>query len=244
VSATKASGSRATRPGPAKLRGVGTAGRIGVGLAGAAIVVLLATQVFLPRIAAARISSRVGRYGTVESVSVRAWPAVELLWGSADSVTVRARSLDLSPAQAAKLVWEARGVSRMDFTAPSVVVGPLRLSEVRLRKHGSSLAAEAAIGEADVKATLPAGFRVALVKSEGGEVRVRASGGLFGVSASVPAMAGASEGRLIARPLGLLIGGFRLTLFSDPHVFVEGVGARVRSRRPLSYGLSISAHLH
>ena len=37
-------------------------------------------------IAASRISSRVGRYGKVQSVSVSAWPAVELLWGHADSV--------------------------------------------------------------------------------------------------------------------------------------------------------------
>jgi LmeA-like phospholipid-binding len=222
---------------------VGTAGRIGLGLAGAATLVLLGAQVFLPRIAAGRISSRVGRYGTVESVSVRAWPAVELLWGSADSVSVRARSLSLSPTQAAKLVWEARGVSRMDFTARSVVLGPLRLSGARLRKRDSSLTAQAVIGAADVKAALPGGFNVQLVKSEAGEVRVRASGGLFGVSASVPAVAGASEGRLIARPVGFLIGGFRLTLFSDPHVFVEAVGASVASPKPLSYRLTISAHL-
>ena len=43
-------------------------------LAGAVLVLALA-QVLLPRIAASRISSRVGRYGSVESVSVRAWPA-------------------------------------------------------------------------------------------------------------------------------------------------------------------------
>ena len=47
---------------------------------GACLVLALA-QVLLPRIAASRISSRVGRYGTVQSVSVKAWPAVELLWG-------------------------------------------------------------------------------------------------------------------------------------------------------------------
>ena len=53
-----------------------------------------------------------GKYGTVESVSVKAWPAVKLLWGSADSVTVSAGSLSMSPAQTAKLLWEARGRER------------------------------------------------------------------------------------------------------------------------------------
>jgi hypothetical protein len=41
----------------------------------------------------------VGRFGTVKSVSVRAWPAVELLWGQADSVKVRAASLDMNTEQ-------------------------------------------------------------------------------------------------------------------------------------------------
>ncbi len=83
--------------------------RIAAFLAGAALLVLALAQLLLPRIAAERISSRVGRYGSVESVSVSAWPAVKLLWGSVDSVRVRARHLSLSPAQAAKLLWEARG---------------------------------------------------------------------------------------------------------------------------------------
>ena len=54
------------------------------------MLLLVLAQLLLPRIAASRISSRVGRYGTVQSVSVSAWPAVELLWGHADSVRVKA----------------------------------------------------------------------------------------------------------------------------------------------------------
>ena len=57
------------------------AGRIAAGLAGAIALVLVLAQLLLPGIAASRISSRVGKYGTVESVSVSAWPAIELLWG-------------------------------------------------------------------------------------------------------------------------------------------------------------------
>ncbi|MGD1058944.1 MAG: hypothetical protein ABR992_16185, partial [Solirubrobacteraceae bacterium] len=57
------------------------------------IVLLALAQVVLPRIAVSRIESRVGRYGKVQSVSVSAWPAVELLWGHVGSVHVRAKSL-------------------------------------------------------------------------------------------------------------------------------------------------------
>jgi LmeA-like phospholipid-binding len=213
-------------------------------LLGALLVLLVLAQIFLPRIAVSRIRSRVGRYGTVESVSVTAWPALKLLWGSVDSVRVKAGSLELSPAQAGKLLWEARGTGSMDVSAESVKVGPLRVSDASLRKRGSVLSAQAVASEADVKAALPAGFGVRLLRSERGEVEVQATGGLFGVNASVNAVAGASYGRLVAHPLGFLIEGLQLTLFSDPHVYVEGVGASIASQQPLSYRLTMSARLH
>jgi hypothetical protein len=211
-------------------------------LAGAVLLLALA-QLLLPRIAASTISSRVGRYGAVADVSVSAWPAVELLWGSADSVRVHARRLSLSPAQAAKLLWEGRGAARMDLTADALQVGPLRLSNARLRKRGGALSAEARASESDVRAALPAGWALTLLGSQGGEVEVRASGGLFGVGASVDAVALASEGRLVAHPLGPLLEGLQLTLFSDRHVHVLGVGARAESGPPPGYRLSMTATL-
>jgi len=194
-------------------------------MVGAIALVLALAQVVLPRIAASRIRARVGKYGTVESVSVTAWPAVKLLWGSADSVTVSAKSLRISPAQTAKLLWEARGVNDMELTAPSAREGQLRLSDVSFAKHGKALSAHARMTAADVTAALPTGFDVQLVKSEGGEVEVRASGGLFGIGAAVDAVASAHEGKLIVRPRGLLLEGLQLTLFSAPHIYVEWVSA-------------------
>jgi hypothetical protein len=225
----------------------GSGGRRMIGLAlslaGGVLLLLGLAQVFLPRIAASRISSRVGRYGSVESVSVKAWPAVKLLWGNADSVRVRARSLRLSPAQTAKLLWEARGLGDITMTAASVQEGPLRLSDVSLYKRGQALTAQALISGADVIAALPPGVSVQLLESEGGEVKVKARGGLFGVTASVDAVAAASDGKLVARPLGALLSGLQLTLFSDPHVYVLGVGASVVAAQPLSYRLTMRARL-
>lgn len=217
--------------------------RVGL-LALLALVVLLAVaQVVLPRVAAGRVRSRVGKYGSVRSVSVSAWPAVELLWGHIGSVRVRAGSLALSPQQAASLLWEGRGAASMQLSAERVKLGSLQLSDASLRKRGSALSAQALASEADVKAALPGGFDVSLLRSEGGEVEVQASGALFGVGASVDAVAGASHGKLVAHPLGFLIEAFQLTLFSDPHVYVQGVGASVASRQPLSYRLSMTARL-
>ncbi len=223
---------------------MGKAARIALGSAGVAVLALALAQLILPRLAASRISSRVGRYGKVQSVSVSAWPALELLWGHADSVRVTARHLALDPAQIASLLWEARGAESMDVSAESVQLEGLRLRDASLRKRGSALSAHALISEADAKAALPAGFAVSLLRSEDGEVEVRATGGLFGIGASVNAVAGASEGKLVAHPLGFLIEGLQMTLFSEPHVYVVGVGASMQGGQPPSYRLTISASLH
>lgn len=225
--------------------GGGRLTRFALWFAGAAIVLLALAQVFLPRIAASRISSRVSRYGKVESVHVTAWPAVELLWGDADSATVRASEVKLSPAQTARLLWEGRGVDRIDFTATDAQEGSLRLRDVSLRKRGHALRAQASATAADVKAALPPGFDVRLLGSKRGEVEVQASGGLFGIGASVDAVAAASAGRLIAHPRGLLLEGLQLTLFADPHVYVEGVEAKATTgpAGAPGYRLTISASL-
>ena len=223
---------------------VGKAGRIGVGAIGVIALVLVLAQVFLPGIAASSITSRLRKYGRVQSVSVSAWPAVKLLWGSADSLRVRALDLRLTPRQSAKLVWEGRRVSSIDMTAARAREGPLQLGEVSLRKRNNHLTAQGVASEADVRAALP-GLAVRLTGSEGGRVSVSVSGGLFGLQASVNAVAGPVDGALVARPLGLLFEGLRLTLFADPHVYVDGVGARaVTSPGGLqSYELTMSARL-
>jgi hypothetical protein len=210
---------------------------------GVVVVLLVLAQIVLPRIAAARIRSRVGRYGHVQSATVSAWPAVKLLWGDADSVRVKASGLKLSPAQAAALLWEGRGVGRIDIDATSVKVGPLEVGEAILRKRGASLEGEATATDAQARAALPAGVGVSLLGSEGGKVQVKVSGGLFGVGASVQAVAEASEGKLIAHPVGFLLEGFRLTLFSNPHVHVVSVDASTDGSEPPAYTLKMSAIL-
>lgn len=222
--------------------------RVVLWLLGAVIVVLGLAQIFLPKIAASRISSRLGKYGDVQSVHVSAFPAMELLWGDADSVTVRARTLKVSPAQTGKLLHEARGLHDIDLSAEASRVGPLRLQLVSLRKHGAKLHAQGTVSPADIKAALPAGVSLQLVGSSGGKVEVRATGGLFGVGATVDAVAKAEGGELVVRPRGFLLEALKLTLFSDPHVYVEGVAAgRGEPVNPAQnearYVLSISASL-
>lgn len=219
------------------------AARIAALLAGAAIVLLALAQLFLPALAANHIRSRIDRYGTVKTVHVSAWPAVKLLWGDADSVDVDAGALALSTREAAARAWEGRSVARLDFHASSVLLGGLQLTEATLRKRGKTLEAHALASREATQAALPPGVRVELLRSSAGKVEVRAGGGLFGVEAAVDAVAEASHGRLVAHPLGLLLEGFQLTLFSDPHVDVEGIGASTTNALLPTYRLSMRASL-
>jgi hypothetical protein len=218
-----------------------------MGLAGAIVLVLVLAQVFLPGIAASRVRARVGKYGTVRSVTVKAWPAVELVWGQAESVKVTAGSLRISPAQTVKLLEEAKGVKSMSLTAESVKLGPLRLRGASFEKHGDALRGQAWISRADAEEALGKGVEVQLLNSHDGQVEVSASGGLFGVKTSINAVARAQEGKLVVHPLGFLLEGLKLTLFSNPHVHVEGVGAVAAvepSGTAAGYGLSMWASLH
>lgn len=217
--------------------------RLAAWLVGAVVALLALAQLVGPRVAASVISSRVGRYGKVDSVSVSAWPAIELLWGHVGSVRVRTGELSLSVKQAAALLWEARHTGSVDVSAGGVRLGSLHVTDATLTKRGAQLSASATISEAAVQAALPDGIRVRLLGSEGGKVEVEATGGLFGVQASVDAVGEASEGKLVAHPLGPLISGLQLTLFSDPHVYVEGVSASVAARQPASYELAMTALL-
>jgi hypothetical protein len=212
-------------------------------LVGVVVLALILAQVFLPGIVASRISSRVGRYGKVDSVSVKAWPAVKLLWGDADSVTVRAESLRGSQEQTAALLWEARGLSDMKLTATSVQVGQLAFSKVSLSKRGSALSVRGRMTDADVRQALPEGFDAHLVKSESGEVELSVSGALFGIGATVNAVASASEGKLTVRPRGFLIEALQLTLFDAPHVYVESVSASAEPGEASVYRVGLMASL-
>jgi hypothetical protein len=199
--------------------------RVALWVVGALVVLLVLAQVFLPKLAASRISERIGKYGSVDSVHVSAWPAVELLWKHADSVNVHATRLRVSPAQTGKLLAEASGTDRVEVSVDSAREGPLALRDVRFHKRGSRMSATAQLGTADVTPALPPGIGVQLLGSGGGKVEVRASGGLFGVGASVDAVAEADGGKLVVHPRGLLLEALELTLFSDRRVYVTGVSA-------------------
>jgi hypothetical protein len=200
----------------------GRGARIALGTASGIVVVLGLAQLVLPGLAAQRVRDQLGRYGVVRSATVNAFPAIELLWGHAQSATVRAGSLGMSASQAGELLWKARGVQRMDLSAESMRVGSLAMRDVSTEKRGQAIYTQGSLGEAQLRASLPGVEELQLLGSAPGGVEVRVSGSLFGVRASVDALLSVQEGKLVAQPQGVPLAGFvKLTVISDPHTYLR-----------------------
>jgi hypothetical protein len=92
-----------------------------------------------------------------------------------------------------------------------------------MRKRGNAVRVLGTLTLADLRAALPPGVQVQVLSGgEAGALEVRVGGELLGVGASIVLVVAASEGKLVAQPRGLSLGGLtQVTLFFDPHLHVE-----------------------
>lgn len=202
-------------------------------LLAAIVVILVVAQLVLPGIASDRVREEVGRYGSVRTVNVHAAPAIALLWGDAQEITVTAGALRMSPEQLVRLEQKLSGVDRarlgaatLELVLSSVLAGEVPLDAVLLAKDGNSLRASATVSPSAVSATLPAGLHVEGISAGPAGPELAVSGEAFGVRIAGRAIVRANEGRLIVEPAGLPFGGFAaVTIFSDPRIYVESVSA-------------------
>jgi hypothetical protein len=190
------------------------------------VVLAAAAQLLLPGIAEDRVRDRLAHNGRVESVHVSAFPAIKLLWGRADRVTVRMANVRAGVARLGDLIGRTADDDRVDASTRELDVLTLRLRDARLQKRGDRLVGEATVTDADLRAALPPGFALRPVASADGRLVLRGTATLFGTTISANAVLLAQDGRLKIAP-DVPFGGFAaLTVFADPHVHVDGVGAR------------------
>ena len=131
----------------------------------------------------------------MSSVSVKAFPAIELLWGKADSVEVHAGALSVPSKEIAQLMWEAHGVTDLTMSAEAATLTAIPNSRERdhgerpahAEKRGSAIVVSASLTQQQLNEALPSGFRLEPVASGGGRIEAQASGGLFGLQASINA---------------------------------------------------------
>jgi hypothetical protein len=209
---------------------------------GVAVVVLVfgVAQLVLPGIAAQQLRDRLSKNGRVLSVSVSAFPAIELLWHDADKVVVRMASYRSGTGHLNSLLDEAGGVGALTASATVLTDGLLTVHDATLVKHGDELTGTARVTEADLRAAVPFIDDVVPVASSGGQLTLRGTATFLGVSATVDATVSAQNGKLVVSPDVPFGGLATVTLFDDPHVQVQGVSA---SPTPGGFAVTATARL-
>ncbi len=198
---------------------------IALGLAGVVLLVLVVAQLVLPGIAANRLRDELARSGTVHSVKVSAFPAIELLWGHADSVVIRMGRYRAGASQIGGKLGGAANVGTLDASVGELDSGLITLRDATLRKRGSELIGSATVMEADLRSAVPFLDNVRPVASSGGHLILRGTASLLGFSATVDAVVAAQDGALVVAPDVPFGGIATVTLLNDPHVRMESVSA-------------------
>ncbi len=158
-------------------------------------------------------------------MSVSAFPAVELLWHHADSVTVRLSSFHADASGLAGRLEQLSDVGTLHADVARVTVGLLTVRDARLVKHGSSLVATARVMDADLRGVLPVLQTVTPIASPAGQLILRGTANVLGAPVSVDFSVRVSGGAIVVSPEVPFGGAVTVTAFSDPAVRVTSVTA-------------------
>ncbi|WP_249012149.1 hypothetical protein [Conexibacter sp. DBS9H8] len=195
-------------------------------------------QLVLPGIAAQTIRSRLAPHGNVLSARVSVFPAIELLFGAADRVSVVMGHYRADAAQVASDLEQAAGVNVLQVRVHSVTAGLLTLTGVTVTKRGTLVTGSGDISEATLRGAVPFLSSVTPVASAGGQLTLLGTANVpFLGPVSAEATVSAVNGSVVVAGAGLF-SIFHLTVFSDPHLEVLSVAG---ARRPGGLSISVRA---
>ncbi len=141
-----------------------------------------------------------------------------------------------SSGQIGGLLGQTGDVGSVDAVVGELDSGLLTLRDATLHKRGDVLIGSARVTEADLRSAVPFLDGVQPVASGGGSLTLRGTATLLGVTATVDATVAAQDGRLVVVPQ-LPFGNLAtVTVFANPALAVESVGAAVAPG-----GFSVSA---
>ena len=203
-----------------------------------AIVVFGVGQLVLPPLAEHIARQRLAKHGGVLSVSVSAFPAIELLWGDADSVKVAMSTYTADQSQVASNITQADGVSNLHVSIGQVSSGLLKVSDVTVTKRGRQITAAGHVSEANLKSIIPILQSVTPVSSRSGQLTLAGTTDNLPIIGSVSAEAtvSAEKGQVTVAGAGLLGSLLHFTVWSNPHISVESITGRAANQ-----GLSLTA---
>lgn len=198
----------------------------GGGVVVAVLALVVIAQLVLPGIAERRVRDELKTLGANSDVKVEAFPAVKLLFGQIDSVTAALGRSESSASEVADLLAMTDGIDELRISADAIKVSDLALGATTLTKDGDGLSARTSLRERDLRRFLPPGIRVRSISSRDGELALLGSFEAFGISLTGPARVSPEAGAIVLVPEGVPLAGLaRVTIFSDPRVAVERLGA-------------------
>lgn len=201
------------------------------------VIVLVVAQLVLPGIAAQRLRDRLAKSGTVLSVKVEAFPAIELLWHHADHVVVRLGDYRSDVTHLGGTLAGAVDAGSVDASATALHSGVITLHNATLTKRAGELTGAAMISEADLRGSIPFLQSVVPVASNGDGLVLRGTASVLGLSVTAQAIVAAQGGNVVVAPdvpFGALA---RITVFSNPHLYIQSIAAN-----PEPGGFSVQAH--
>ena len=198
---------------------------IALAVAGVVLLVLIVLQFVLPGVAEQELRDQLSQSGTVLSVKVSAFPAIKLLWHHADSVVIRMGRYRSGAGPLGDRLSQTAGVGKLDASVQVFNSGALTLRNATLTKRGDELTGSATVLNADLRAAVPFLNDVQPIASGDGRLTLRGRASLLGLNATVDATVSALNGALVVSPNVPFGGIATITLFNDPHVQVQSVGA-------------------
>jgi hypothetical protein len=120
---------------------------------------------------------------------------------------------------------QAAGVGTLDISIGVLHTGLLNLHDVRLTKTGDEMVGVAQLDLADLRSAVPFIRSVTPISDSNGELTLRGTASILGVSASADAVVSARDGKLVVAPAGLLGAFATITLYDDPQIHVQSLTA-------------------
>lgn len=203
-------------------------------------------QVALPELAEQRIARALEEQGRGVRVDVSAMPALMLLLGHADRVTIGAQEVRLGGGSSGHDPVAAMiGVEQLRFDASRLRLMAGALREVELRKDGHAFRASAVLdrrelGRLAAAGTALAGAQLVPVQGNGQEIRLRAEARTIGIGTE--AVLEASGGALVLRPSRSLGPWVTVTVFRHERVHVRSVESRILDAD--AFRLTVSGTVH
>jgi hypothetical protein len=193
--------------------------------AGLVVIVLVVAQLVLPGIAEQKLRDHLAKSGTVLSVDVSAFPAIELLWHRADHVVVRLGTYRSDVVHLGGTLAGAINAGTVDASATEVQTGLVILHNATLAKRGAELTGTALITETDLRSSVPFLRSVEPVASGGDGLVLRGTASALGITMTAQAIVAARGGNVVVAP-DIPFGGLAtVTVFSNPHLYVQNLAA-------------------